>query len=271
MSEPPAAEVRSAWAVLVAYVLAFVAIVAFSIVAADLVRVLFPDVPEQELWSGLPGLLAGGVASACALAVTLLIVSRPFDPARLRLRPGRERGADLAIAVIGTLALGQGLDSLTSIAGLSDRGSLAVIRRALVGAVGLELFAAVLVIGVLAGAAEEAFFRGYMQAALAARWDPWLAIGATSLAFGLMHLEWLHALLALALGLWLGIVTERMDSALPAVIAHVVNNTLFTLLTATTGTLAGFWPNAALGAAAVVVFAGAVLWFARRRAPASAP
>jgi membrane protease YdiL (CAAX protease family) len=264
MGDPPVVDGPRPWSVLVAYVLAFVAIAAFSIVAADLVRALFPDVSEKELWSGLPGLVAGGVASACALVVTLLIVCRPFDAARLRLRPGRERGVDLAVVVVGTIALGQALDSATVLAGLADRGSLALIRRALEGAAGSELFAAVVVIGVLAGAAEEAFFRGYMQTTLAARWGPAVAVVVTSLAFGLMHLEWIHSGLAVALGLWLGFVTERLGSALPAATAHVANNVLFTLLTATTPGAWGLWPNVLLGMLGLVVFGGALWWLGRR-------
>lgn len=265
MDEPPVMDGPRAWPVFLAYLLAFVAIVAFSIVAADLVRVLFPDVSEQELWGGLPGLLAGGIASSAALMVTVLIVCRPFDPARLRLRPGRENGIDLAVIVIGTLALGQALDSLVTLAGIGDKGSLALIRRALTGAIGPELFAAVLVIGPLAGAAEEIFFRGYMQTTLGTRWRPAIAVPVTSVAFGVMHLEWIHALLAVALGLWLGFVTEQKGSALPAITAHVINNVLFTLLTAATGTVAGVWPNVALGAAGALVFVGALGWVMRRR------
>lgn len=263
------ADAPRTWPVLVAYLLAFVAIVAFSIVAADLVRALYPDVPDQEVLLGLPGLLAGGVASSTALVVTVLVVSRPFDPGRLRLRPGRERGRDLVLAIAGTLGLGQALDSLVTLAGLGDRGALAMIRRALEGAAGVELFAAVVVLGLMAGSAEELFFRGYMQTTLARRWPPPAAIAVTSTAFAVLHLDWLHlawlhAVLALVLGGWLGYVTERLGSALPAMSAHVVNNALFALLAATAGTATGFWLNVALAAAGGLVFTGAVAWFARR-------
>jgi membrane protease YdiL (CAAX protease family) len=253
------------WPVLVAYVLAFVAIVAFSIVAADLARALYPDVPEHELLAGLPGLLAGGLASSTALAITVLAVSRPFDPARLRLRPGRERGLDLVLALAGTLGLGQALDSAVALAGLADRGALAIIRRALESAAGPELFAAVVILGPMAGTAEEVFFRGYVQTTLVQRWRPAVAIAVTSLAFGLLHLEWLHALLALVLGLWLGFLTERFDSVLPALTAHVVNNALFTLLAATIGGVPGVRVNAALGVAGLLVFAGSLTMLLRRK------
>jgi hypothetical protein len=254
---------RRVWPVLVAYLLAFVGIAAFSLVAALVVRGVYPDLPAPEVFDSLPGLLAGALASAAGLTATLLVVVRPLDPATLRLYPGRETGPTLAVMVVGTLALAQALDSATSLAGLGDWGTMAVIRRALEGASGSDLFAAVLVIGVVAGVAEEVFFRGYMQTRLAEHWTPAAAVVVTSLAFGLLHLEWLHAALAFGLGLWLGFVTERSGSALPAVAAHVVNNTVFTVLTASGVTAQAFWPNVVLGGASVVVFISCAAWLAR--------
>src|SRR6185503_2826590 len=128
------------WPIVVAYLLAFVSIVSFSVVAAVMVRSAFPDLSEREVFDGLPGLLAGGLASSAALLVTLSIVARPLDPARLRLLPGRETGDQLAAMILGTLALGQVLDSATVLAGLGNRGAMALIRRALEGAAGPELF-----------------------------------------------------------------------------------------------------------------------------------
>ena len=61
---------------------------------------------------------------------------------------------------------------------------------------------------------------------------------------------------ALGLGLWLGLVTEQAGSALPAVVSHVINNVLFTMLTALGLTVEAFWPNAAVGAGALLLFAG---------------
>src|SRR2546430_15037446 len=86
------------------------------------------------------------------------------------------------------------LDSLATLAGLGDKGTMAAIRSALAAAVGPELFLAVLVIGVLAGSAEELFFRGYMQTRLGQRLPPAVAVLVTSVAFGVLHLEWVHAL-----------------------------------------------------------------------------
>jgi uncharacterized protein len=263
MSEP------RVWRIFAAYLLAALSIVSFSVVAAVMLQAAFPDLSEREVFDGLPGLLAGGMASSIALLVTLLIVARPVDPVRLRLVPGRETGDQLAAMILGTLALGQALDSATMLAGFGNRGAMAMIRRALEGAAGPELFAAVVVIGVLAASAEEAFFRGYMQSRLRERWSRPAAVVVTSVAFGLLHVEWLHAVLAFGLGLWLGFVTERAGSALPAVAAHVVNNVVFTVVTATVGTLQDRTLNMALLASSAVVFFGCALWIWRPPAPES--
>lgn len=258
MGEPP-----RLWPIFVAYVSAFAAIVAFSIVAAVVVRSLYPDLPERAVLDGLPGLLAGGVASSTALILTVLAVTRPFDPKRLRLVPGSETGTALAVMVVGMLALGQALDSLTMLVGLGQHGSMPVIRRALASAAGPELFAAVVVIGLMAGAAEEIFFRGYIQTALRARWRAPVAVLVTSAAFAFLHLEWLHAALAFLLGLYLGFLTEVSGSALPAIVCHVVNNIVFTLLTALVGAVEAFGPNVILLTAGAAVFAGCVIWLRR--------
>ena len=253
------------WPVFVAYVGAFAAIVVLSVLGAGVVRALYPDLPEQVVFEGLPGLLAGGIASSTGLLMTVLIASRGAPLAGLRLVPGRETGRTLVIMVIGMLALGQMLDSLTMLAGLGQQGTMVVIRRALAAAVGPDLFLAVVVIGVLAGTAEEAFFRAYMQTRLGERLPPAAAVVIASMCFGVLHLEWLHAGLAFALGLYLGWITELAGSALPAVACHVINNTLFTILTALWGTLEGFGLNAGLATVSGLAFAGCVLWLHRRR------
>jgi len=251
--------------ILAAYLLAFVGIVAFSLVALVLVREMYPDLSQTELTQGLPALIAGGLASATALLLTIVIVTRPLDAAGLRLLPGRETGPSLGLMILGTLALGQALDSALALLGLANRGAMALIRRALEGAAGAELFLAVLVIGVIAGAAEEVFFRGYLQTSLREHLPPAAAVVVTSLGFALFHLEWVHGLVAFALGLWLGSITERAGSALPAVTCHIVNNSLFTLLTAFGVNLEGAGPNAVLGAASLVVFGGCAVLVAPLR------
>ena len=256
------------WPVWLSCVAAFVAIVAFSFLAVAIVRSLYPDLPERVALEGLPGLFAGSIASSAAFVLTALIASGSAAPAALRLVPGRETGRTLLLVVVGMLALGQTLDSLTVLAGLANRGNMVMIRQALTHAAGPDLFLAVLIVGGLAGTAEEIFFRGYMQTRLVQRLPRGAAVFVTSLCFGVFHLDWLHGLLALILGLYLGWITELTGSALPAVVCHVINNALFTLLTASWGAVDGLEINIALGAAGAVVFVGTVLCL--RTAPAAA-
>jgi membrane protease YdiL (CAAX protease family) len=249
-------------------VLAAASVGLFSLMALALLHDLHPEVPAEAIPTMFAGVIAGGLASAAGFATTLLAVVRPFDPAQLRLRPGRETRLTLAMVVVGTLTLGQALDSAVVLLGLEERGTPALIRRALEGAAGARLVAAVIVVGVLVGLVEEAFFRGYMQTGLRARWPPWAAVLVTSAAFALLHVDWvaldvLHAGLVLALGLWLGFATERSDSALPAVAAHVINNSVYTLQSALDVTVEGVGANLALGAACAVVFAGCAAGVAR--------
>jgi len=107
------------------------------------------------------------------------------------------------------------------------------------------------------------FFRGYLQTGLREHLSPAGAVVAASLGFALFHLEVVHGSVAFALGLWLGYITERAGSALPAVACHIVNNSLFTLLTVFGVNVEGAGPNAALGAASVLVFAGCAVLVAR--------
>jgi membrane protease YdiL (CAAX protease family) len=74
-------------------------------------------------------------------------------------------------------------------------------------------------------------------------------------AFALLHMEWIHAAMAFVLGLYLGVLTERAGSALPAIACHVVNNSVFTVVTALTGTIDDRRMNVILLGASVLVFA----------------
>src|SRR5438876_11835505 len=111
---------------------------------------------------------------------------------------------------------------------------MVIVRRVLEGAVGPDLFGAVLVFGVIAGIAEELFFRGYMQTRLTEAWGPARAIVVSAACFGVLHLDisGVHMALAFAMGLYLGFVVERTGSVLPAIVCHVVNNVVYTLQTA---------------------------------------
>jgi membrane protease YdiL (CAAX protease family) len=260
------------WHVFATYLAAIAGILMTGVVAIEALRSFYPDEPETTLVRKLPGLLAISLSNSSGLLLTLLLVVRPLNAARFRLLPGWETGPTLAVMALGLLALSQALESLTSVLGLADRGSLVEIRQVLQGTGGPDLFGAVLVLGVAAGASEEIFFRGYMQSRLREHWSAAAAVIATSTAFAALHVDvsGVHMVLALALGVYLGFVVEVSGSTLPAIVCHVVNNVVYTLQTALGVTVVGRDANLVAAALGAALFAGCV-WWIRRAAPGSAP
>jgi membrane protease YdiL (CAAX protease family) len=250
------------WHVFATYAAAVAGIFATTGVAIELLRSMYPDVPETTLVRTLPGLLGGSLAASAGLLLTLLLVVRPLDAARFRLQPGWETGPTLAVMTLGLLTLGQALDSLTTVLGVADRGSLVLIRQVLQATAGPDLFAAVLVLGFAAGTAEEIFFRGYMQSRLREHWSPVASVTATSTAFALLHVDVsaVHMLLALALGIYLGVVAEVSGSTLPPIVCHVINNVVYTLQTALGLVIFGREANLIAVAVCTVVCVLCVWW-----------
>jgi membrane protease YdiL (CAAX protease family) len=259
------------WRVFATYIAAVAGIVMASSMAVVTLKSIFPDTPDQALLQSLAALIAGSLASSFALIFTLLAIVQPATPASLRLLPGWETGRALGVMVLGMLALGQTLDSLTWLVGVGERGSMVIVRRVLEGAVGPDIFGAVLVFGVIAGATEELFFRGYMQTRLAEAWGPARAVVVTSACFGVLHVDvsGVHMALAFAMGLYLGFVVERTDSVLPAIVCHVVNNVVYTLQTAFGGTVQDRATNAVIAAACALLFVLCLAWLRRAAPPAS--
>ena len=86
----------------------------------------------------------------------------------------------------------------------------------------------------------------------------------TSLCFGLAHLDPVQGAGAVALGLYLGALTEWAGSIRPAILCHAVNNIFGTAAPAILGVSEG--PGARAGGVALVAVSLAVLlpWIRRR-------
>ncbi len=209
--------------------------------------------------SGLAALLAGVPASSVALIAIAWVAARKPRREGLRLGPGRMPGREVAVMAVGALALSQALESLVLLLDLGPGPSLEWITRTVASATPVGLAVAVVVVGLLAPVAEELFFRGYMLTRLRAVWRPGPAILMSAVAFGIIHGEWVHGLLAAVIGVYLGLVTERAASVTPAIICHAVNNTASVLLSAWLGSPAGRALNATLVTAMGLVVAWALL------------
>ena len=71
---------------------------------------------------------------------------------------------------------------------------------------------------------EELLCRGVLQRTLA-RWiPPSAAIALAALAFGWLHMEWVHGFFAASIGCYLGLAAYWSDSTRPAIAAHATNN-----------------------------------------------
>ena len=83
------------------------------------------------------------------------------------------------------------------------------------------LLALVLIVGVGAPFAEEIFYRGLSQHAIAKRYGPRLAILFGAAFFALSHLQAVQFLGLFAFGLVLGTLTDRFNRLGPAIFAHI--------------------------------------------------
>ena len=83
-------------------------------------------------------------------------------------------------------------------------------------------------------------------------------------AFVVIHGEPVHGVLAFALGLYLGLVTERAESVVPAVLCHAANNSVSVVLSAWVGSSGSLGVNAAIFLVTAPVVAGAIRWMNRR-------
>ncbi|XZE52632.1 CPBP family glutamic-type intramembrane protease [Planctomycetaceae bacterium SH139] len=88
------------------------------------------------------------------------------------------------------------------------------------------LFPLVLLIGVTPAICEEILFRGFLQRRLTQLLPAWLGILLASVAFAALHVDPVHALGVLPLGLWLGFLAHASGSLWPAIFGHFTNNTL---------------------------------------------
>jgi membrane protease YdiL (CAAX protease family) len=115
---------------------------------------------------------------------------------------------------------------------LPQSPALSGLTEIVTGLRGANLAAVVVVLGIAPGIAEELLFRGYIQTRFSRRWGPGWGILWTSVLFGAMHLDPVHALFAFGLGIYLGYLTEWTGSVVPAMICHALNNAFSSVKTA---------------------------------------
>ncbi len=81
-------------------------------------------------------------------------------------------------------------------------------------------------IALLPAITEEIVFRGVFTRALATRFVPWVAIVLSALVFAVYHLLPAQMISTFMLGLALAYLTLRARSVIPAILGHLLNNTV---------------------------------------------
>lgn len=159
----------------------------------------------------------------------------------------------LILAFIGVLSLQLAFVAATQLK-IFPESDLLEEMFAKINAMGpLGRLAAILFIGVAPGICEEVLFRGYVQTGLSRRWGPWRGALVTAVLFGTMHLNFLQGAFATLLGLYLGLLTERTGSVIPAMVLHGMNNVLATVMAIGNWEPSFAQPQIVLGAAFAVM------------------
>lgn len=228
------------WPVLLAYLVGFLGellggVVFVGAVAWARSRGNVSRLPDEATRFALsaPGLMGAAFVGATALLLVAWVSARWMGgglAARLRTGPSRASPPGIAAAIVGTAGLSLACGSAAQLVHVGQGNVMNALAESLHHLGPGAYLAAVASIGIVPAIGEESFFRGLMQTRLAQRWPRWVAIVATSAAFGLLHLDPVQGTLAFAVGLYLGWIAERFASIRPGVAAHAVNNVLFVTL-----------------------------------------
>ncbi len=144
--------------------------------------------------------------------------------------------AAVLLAFAGGLALQLPLVELTTLlvdlvpALAHDEATEALVREATRIDSPLRAVTVPFALVLVAPVTEELLFRGLLLPALGARYGTTPAVIATSVLFGLFHLDAQAAFFATAMGLVLGVVRVRSGSVLPAIALHAGFNALPVIL-----------------------------------------
>lgn len=213
--------------------------------------------------AGAPPMVTAVVAQSLMLAVPLLAMRGTGRTlAALGIRRPRSNRAFIGAVLIGASAwyLNMRLvevlpirDEDAQLVELIDRPSTAIV---------------VLVVALAPAICEEVLFRGVLVRGLSTRFFVPFAILAGALLFSVYHLRVVQLVPTFTLGLVLGFLALRADSALPGMIAHFMNNAIALLVvrgdvSPVAGAI-GSHPNAALVAFAMATASGIAIVAAPR-------
>lgn len=179
-------------------------------------------VGQLSLRLGAPGYAALALGQLGMLALVLLVTRAAGRPPRalgLAAAPARFLCAGALIGVSAwylNLAL---IETFLPVPPEQVEALERIIQRP-------PLPLAVLAIALAPAVCEEVLFRGALLRGLAARIPPLAALLISSAMFSAYHFKLVQMPATFTLGLVLGVLALRAGSILPAVIAHLLNNTM---------------------------------------------
>lgn len=189
---------------------------------------LWRQAPREPAAALLAGLAAQGLFACTALGGTLLAGTGLRRG--LALGPPRLSAAELLALAAGFVCTSHALSVALSLAGLRETGTLAELDRIVAAAHGPSRGLALVAIGVAPALGEELLFRGLVQQRALPRLGRLGAVLASSLAFGVLHLDPVQSPAAFVLGLYLGAAALLGASVWAASLCHGANNALAVLV-----------------------------------------
>jgi membrane protease YdiL (CAAX protease family) len=95
---------------------------------------------------------------------------------------------------------------------------------------GLPLLTALFFLGLVPAFCEELFFRGYVLSGLRGGLGKTVGVLLVAFAFGAAHYSVHRLVMTMALGVLLGLLVVQFGSIVPAMLAHMMHNTLILLM-----------------------------------------
>lgn len=216
-----------------------------------------------------PPVFAASLALAVSVTALVGIAAVVASPTPWRRRVSlpslRASPVDVLLVLFVALGLTGAEGTIAHWLGLGAHSTLRVFEAATAAARPGQL-ALFILLGSIAGIAEEFLFRGYAQTRLVSRWGTWAGILIAALFFGGMHFDWVQGSMAFGVGVLFGWVAIKRQSIATGIYAHAANNVVaFSLywLLAGTGNATLYSPGVDLLLSAGLF--GGALFLLRRR------
>jgi hypothetical protein len=184
---------------------------------------------------GLAVLVLPGQLTFCAAALIAAAFSREKLADRLGLRQGSFAPWTWPLFLLGTPVVGMLTSQLMTRFVPEPSEQLQMLERLFEQHAAGSMAILLVLISLLPGMVEELLFRGFLQRRLLVRLPAAAAIGITTVFFAAAHMDPMHAVGVVPLGIWLGVIAWRADSIWPAVFGHVGNNAFAIVMTVLMG------------------------------------